>query len=224
MSVCVWCESSLPDGADKRQRYCSPACRNAANNAKAKARPVADDEHGKRIGYARGCRCQACRDYNANYSRQVRARQPKGPRKRRSDAGTKRGPTPHGTVSGYTFHGCRCDACRRAKVSDNAEWRDANGEVVRHYFRQYRRANPDKIKGYAAARAAAPFDADALTYSVIIGSDPCSYCGSPSQAVDHIDPVSVSKNSRWDNLTAACTPCNARKGAKRLLRFLHDVA
>jgi hypothetical protein len=32
----------------------------------------------------------------------------------------------HGKPSGYTYHGCRCDACRGAAVAANREWRAKN--------------------------------------------------------------------------------------------------
>lgn len=141
----------------------------------------------------------------------------------------------HGTVAGYKHRKCRCDECREAKRLHELGWRAAHRESVRDrqaayrdrnrdkmigYRRKWRRRNPDKLRGYAAARAAAPFDAEALVYCEIIENDPCVYCGTPSEEIDHIIPVSVSRSSDWTNLAPACGRCNSSKGAKSLLEYL----
>ena len=50
--------------------------------------------------------------------------------------------------------------------------------------------------------------------------DPCAYCGSPSEHVDHIEPARQGGENEWTNYTAACATCNARKGNHSLLVFL----
>jgi len=41
----------------------------------------------------------------------------------------------------------------------------------------------------------------------------CQYCGSRSNlTVDHVIPRSKGGGSTWDNIVAACAPCNRRKG------------
>jgi 5-methylcytosine-specific restriction endonuclease McrA len=41
----------------------------------------------------------------------------------------------------------------------------------------------------------------------------CQYCGSRAQlTVDHVIPRSKGGGSTWDNIVAACAPCNRRKG------------
>src|ERR1700729_4118457 len=41
----------------------------------------------------------------------------------------------------------------------------------------------------------------------------CQYCGSRQQlTVDHVVPRSKGGGSTWDNIVAACAPCNRRKG------------
>jgi len=41
----------------------------------------------------------------------------------------------------------------------------------------------------------------------------CQYCGSRAQlTVDHVIPRSKGGGSSWDNIVAACAPCNRRKG------------
>jgi 5-methylcytosine-specific restriction endonuclease McrA len=47
----------------------------------------------------------------------------------------------------------------------------------------------------------------------------CQYCGTqPGKAqltVDHVLPRSQGGDKSWDNLVAACAPCNRRKGGRR---------
>jgi 5-methylcytosine-specific restriction endonuclease McrA len=41
----------------------------------------------------------------------------------------------------------------------------------------------------------------------------CQYCGARNQlTVDHVIPRSKGGGSTWDNIVAACAPCNRRKG------------
>ncbi len=43
----------------------------------------------------------------------------------------------------------------------------------------------------------------------------CQYCGSrDSLTVDHVLPKSRDGGDSWENLVAACTPCNNRKGSR----------
>lgn len=39
----------------------------------------------------------------------------------------------------------------------------------------------------------------------------CQYCGAPSENIDHVIPRSRGGLHRWDNVVAACRPCNTRK-------------
>lgn len=220
MRKCAYCERPLGLSAHANRRYCSTECRNRANNQTAQQRPVKRGEHGRRIGYARGCRCNLCRSYNAAYSKTVRDRLPRRPRTPRSDKGTKKVAVPHGTRSGYSYHRCRCDECRQGVAAENAIYRAANLDAVRLYHRSYTRANPGKIRKYSLRRQSAPFDSDALAYCAILLNDPCSYCGEPTDSIDHITAVTVSVSSDWTNLTASCKRCNSRKGTKSLMRFL----
>ena len=46
----------------------------------------------------------------------------------------------------------------------------------------------------------------------------CQYCGSPDELTfDHVLPRSKGGRTSWDNIVAACSPCNLKKGG-RLLR------
>lgn len=46
----------------------------------------------------------------------------------------------------------------------------------------------------------------------------CQYCSNQfprnSLTVDHVMPISKGGKTRWDNVVAACNPCNSRKGNK----------
>lgn len=47
----------------------------------------------------------------------------------------------------------------------------------------------------------------------------CQYCGSPAENIDHVIPKSKGGTHTWDNVVAACRPCNTRKED----RFLHET-
>jgi 5-methylcytosine-specific restriction endonuclease McrA len=43
----------------------------------------------------------------------------------------------------------------------------------------------------------------------------CQYCGSRDQlTIDHVHPKSRGGKDVWENLVAACVPCNNRKGSR----------
>lgn len=39
----------------------------------------------------------------------------------------------------------------------------------------------------------------------------CQYCGRPADNVDHVVPKSRGGAHTWENVVAACRPCNSRK-------------
>jgi 5-methylcytosine-specific restriction endonuclease McrA len=39
----------------------------------------------------------------------------------------------------------------------------------------------------------------------------CQYCGSAAESIDHVVPRSRGGLHAWENVVAACRPCNARK-------------
>ena len=55
-----------------------------------------------------------------------------------------------------------------------------------------------------------------ITRKAVLARDSwtCQYCGSrkPGLTVDHVIPRSRGGTSSWDNIVAACGPCNRRKG------------
>lgn len=57
----------------------------------------------------------------------------------------------------------------------------------------------------------------------------CQYCGDRADSIDHVVPRSRGGRDAWDNLAAACRPCNTRKrdrtpdeAGMRLLRPCHE--
>ena len=47
----------------------------------------------------------------------------------------------------------------------------------------------------------------------------CQYCGNRGELTfDHVVPRSSGGTTRWDNVVAACSPCNLRKGSNSLGR------
>jgi 5-methylcytosine-specific restriction endonuclease McrA len=48
----------------------------------------------------------------------------------------------------------------------------------------------------------------------------CQYCGATAESIDHVVPRSKGGEHTWENVVAACRPCNVRKGD----RLLHTTA
>jgi 5-methylcytosine-specific restriction endonuclease McrA len=44
----------------------------------------------------------------------------------------------------------------------------------------------------------------------------CQYCGRPAENIDHVHPRSRHGAHDWENVVAACTRCNSRKGDRTL--------
>lgn len=44
----------------------------------------------------------------------------------------------------------------------------------------------------------------------------CQYCAGPAESIDHVVPRSRGGLHDWDNVVAACRPCNLRKGDRLL--------
>lgn len=75
-------------------------------------------------------------------------------------------------------------------------------------------------RGARHKRRGAPMDALAREWAAIVLNDPCAYCGEPAVELDHIQPVSLGGDGLWENLSAACRSCNARKNDQSLLQFV----
>ncbi len=46
----------------------------------------------------------------------------------------------------------------------------------------------------------------------------CQYCGAAAESIDHVVPRSKGGEHAWENVVAACRPCNVRKGDRLLAR------
>lgn len=59
----------------------------------------------------------------------------------------------------------------------------------------------------------APLSARAV---MVRDSNTCQYCGDRAEGVDHVQPRSRSGMHIWENVVAACSPCNSGKGDRLL--------
>lgn len=70
-----------------------------------------------------------------------------------------------------------------------------------------------RLRGYVRV----PYKRILLTRQNILRRDGqrCQYCGVRDRlTIDHVLPKSRGGKESWDNLVAACVPCNNRKGSK----------
>lgn len=54
---------------------------------------------------------------------------------------------------------------------------------------------------------------NAITRRGVFGRDGgrCQYCGAKAESIDHVRPRSRGGTHTWDNVVAACRPCNTKK-------------
>lgn len=109
----------------------------------------------------------------------------------------------------------------------NAAWRSEHrprGDAeARRAWRESKRAwrTSDSAAARAEqARRGMSLDAESEAYLSILKGDPCAHCGDPATSIDHIVPVSVGGEDRWENFAAVCVPCNSSKNAVPLLLWL----
>jgi 5-methylcytosine-specific restriction endonuclease McrA len=57
-------------------------------------------------------------------------------------------------------------------------------------------------------------------YKLALRNDPCFYCSTPSEGLDHITPQSKGGANNYTNVIGACSPCNSRKADRTLLEFM----
>lgn len=102
------------------------------------------------------------------------------------------------------------------------EWRFKNPEAQKRIEHRYYANNRAKVieRNTSRSRGLRSASSQTLDYRLILTCDPCSYCGSPTTDIDHIEPVRLGGSNEWHNLTAACGFCNSSKGTKRLLEFM----
>lgn len=144
----------------------------------------------------------------------------------------------------------RYEATAEQQRENARKWREENPERVREKQRLYDQKRrdarrlydrtrreireeqtrawrtPDRARELAHRRRATLLAApqgdrgEIRQYTMVLLNDPCVYCGAPTEAVDHIQPLTRGGANAWHNLTAACKSCNSRKHNKDLLTFL----
>ena len=100
-----------------------------------------------------------------------------------------------------------------------------NKAVVLARKTDYRRRNAAAHRAAARARKKGLTGATAVTidYMELVASDPCVYCGMPSEQVDHIDALAYGGKHDWTNMAPACGRCNRAKYTRPLLAFLLEA-
>lgn len=89
-------------------------------------------------------------------------------------------------------------------------------------FRSERAAFPEPSVVRLSHYVRVPYQARvALNRRAVFARDGhrCQYCGADAENIDHVIPRSKGGSHSWDNVVAACRPCNARKED----RFLKDT-
>jgi len=90
------------------------------------------------------------------------------------------------------------------------------------YFRSERLALPEPSVVRLAHYVKVPYQTRvSLNRRAIFVRDGhrCQYCGAAAENIDHVIPRSRGGTHTWDNVVAACRPCNARKED----RLLHEA-
>lgn len=90
-------------------------------------------------------------------------------------------------------------------------------------LKQWRKANPEKYRNQKLRRRSR----EKGTGQFLVTSkdikrlltQPCIYCGQPSQHIDHIIPVSRGGEHRVGNLAPACARCNLTKSDRYVMEW-----
>lgn len=116
-----------------------------------------------------------------------------------------------------------CRACGTEFDYDNARSYFYCDECHEHLPAGYRMKRLERL---ALNNAGMTADDWQMTrdYIAVIRTDPCMYCGAPSGAIDHIQPVVNGGSDRWDNLAPVCKRCNSVKRDKSVLVMLLTAA
>jgi 5-methylcytosine-specific restriction endonuclease McrA len=110
---------------------------------------------------------------------------------------------------------------RRALVlvmDEKAELVHATERVFHSERAQYPEPSVVRLQYYVKV----PFQARvALNRRAVFARDNhrCQYCGGTAENLDHVVPRSKGGTHTWDNVVAACRPCNTRKED----RLLHET-
>lgn len=149
--------------------------------------------------------------------------------KRRNDCRTcaiaaqkRRNSTPEGRARRREISAAYYQRNKEAHKRAVYRWRENNPDKIREIERRYYRNKPTKKIVNARRRRLerAVRDPELNEYAAIVHLDPCVYCGSPSNEIEHIVPLSRGGQHASSNIAAACRSCNAKKYNKSLLMFL----
>ncbi len=120
-------------------------------------------------------------------------------------------------VLNATYEPINVCAVRRAAVlllKGRAEIVERSEELLRS--ERYEYARPVVIKLVSYVRIPRDMHRRKITRKAVLARDSwtCQYCGTQRSGltVDHVIPRSRGGSSAWDNIVAACAPCNRRKG------------
>lgn len=95
-------------------------------------------------------------------------------------------------------------------LADKAELLHDTGSA----FRSERASFPEPSVVRLAYYVKVPYQARvALNRRAVFARDNhrCQYCGAAAENIDHVVPRSKGGTHTWENVVAACRPCNARK-------------
>jgi len=95
-------------------------------------------------------------------------------------------------------------------IADKADLIEADGDVVRS--ERLTMSSPAVIRLRYMVRAPRRRIASVSRRAVFARDDyRCQYCGDHADSIDHVVPRSRGGRDVWDNLAAACRPCNSKK-------------
>lgn len=111
----------------------------------------------------------------------------------------------------------KAGACSEDGCEKHGRYR---GLCAMHRDRVKYLADPEPFKAKTARRRQRAAElsledrqiSDAYRYAILL--DPCFYCGSPSEHVDHFYPLAKGGTDHWLNLVRACGDCNRVKWAR----------
>jgi len=111
---------------------------------------------------------------------------------------------------------------RRALIlvlKEKAEIVEERGEVMHSERSSFPVPSVIRLVHYVRVpyRARAPLSRRAV---FVRDNHRCQYCNAPAENIDHVVPRSRGGEHVWENVVAACRPCNARK-EDRLLTETH---
>lgn len=111
------------------------------------------------------------------------------------------------TLRAYDRERGRSPERRAATIARGAEWRSRNRLRDRELKAEY------KLRRRGA-------DTATLDYARVLKEDPCAYCASVTESIDHVSPLVDGGLDHWTNLAPSCMDCNRRKHSMPLLSFL----